>query len=151
MATQDIRSNLIAQLMGAQSVAQDSTSPFGGIIDTAAYDQGVMFFIQVREAGTATSVTLVIESSDDPSFMTGVTLFGPGDENFIGNGLVSVGTTVPITDDANANLFENRMVTAGLIASKRYLRPAITDVNGLSYDLQCFAIQKAEDTPTEPS
>lgn len=153
MAVQDIRSNLISQLMGNKVVVADTVaSPFNGIIDTAVFELGVMFFIRVDSAGTSTSVTLVVQSSDDPAFGT-FDIIAPGDENYIGSGLISDPITgvVTLTADATA-ILENRMVTAGVIANKRYLRPAITDVGGAGYILECFAIQKAEDMPVaEPT
>lgn len=148
MPVQDIRSNLIAQFMGSLTVAADTTTTAAGIIDTALFELGLMFSVQVTAIGTpAGTATLIIEASDDPTFATGVTTFTPADDEYIGTGILTqVVTLVPTA------LLENRMVTAGIIASARYVRVAVLDAGGDGATVvSVFATQKAEDMPTEPA
>ncbi len=146
MAVKDIRSNLISQFMGSQAAAADATTPLSGVIDGADYELGVMFSVRVATAGTATSVTLVIQESDDRTFGTFSTI-SPGDDNYIGSGVIDV-TTLTVVPDADPATIENRMLTAGVISNLRFLRPAIVDVGGATYVLEGYAVQKAEEMPT---
>ncbi len=149
MAIKDIRSNLVSQFLGSEAAAADVTTPYDGVVDNAHYELGVMFSIQITTAGTATSATLVIQESDDPTFATSNTII-PGDENYIGTGVIDV-TALSLVPTATASTtVENRMVTCGVFSNLRYLRAALLDVGGATYVSSAFAIQAAENKPTEP-
>lgn len=149
MAVKDIRSNVISQFLGSETVLTDSTQPYDGVIDNAHYELGVMFSVQVTTAGTATSATLVIQESDDPTFATFNTII-PGDDNYIGTGVLDI-TALSLVPTATASTTtENRLVTCGVFSNLRYLRAAILDVAGATYVTSAFAIQAAENKPTEP-
>lgn len=148
MAIKDIRSNLISQFLGSEAAAANAQTPYDGVIDNAEYEMGVMFSIQITTAGTATSVTLVVQESDDPTFATFNTIV-PGDENYIGAGVIDVTALSLIPTATPTVTIENRMVTCGIFSNLRYLRAAVIDVGGATYVSEAFAIQAAENKPTE--
>jgi hypothetical protein len=151
MAVNDIRSNLISQFLGSVTVAADDTTELPGVIDGAEYELGVMFSVQVTTVGTATSVDLVIQESDDPTFATFDTIDSTSIK-IIGTGSIDI-TALSIVPTATASLTtENRLVTVGVFSNLRYLRPAFVDVGGNGAGVaSVFAVQKAEEMPTVDS
>lgn len=148
MAIKDIRSNLISQFLGSFTAAANAETAYAGVIDNAEYEMGVMFSVQVTTTGSATSATLVIQESDDPTFATSNTIV-PSDENYIGTGVLDVTALSAVPTATTSLTTENRVVTCGIFSNLRYLRAAILDVGGATYVTSGFAIQASEYKPTE--
>ncbi len=158
MAVQDIRSNLISQFMGALTTVNDSSSILSpGVIDTAAYELGVMFSFQLTADVGDGNNTAVIQESDLPT--TGFTPITNTDQ-LIGSGILRTTPTSPVAAATGTGtiadpfvITENRFDTLGVISNKRFLKISITNLAGTdtaTYDI--FVIQKAEDMPTvEPA
>jgi len=150
MAIKDIRSNLITQFLGNENPTGSATTPFTGVVDNAAYELGVMFYVQVGTAQATTSSTMVVQQSDDPTFASFTTIV-PGDENYIGIGLVDPSVLSLVPTATTSLTTENRIVTCGVFSNLRYLRLAILDVGGTDgYNMNAFAVSAAENKPTEP-
>lgn len=150
MSVKDLRSNLIAQFLGSQGVVPNTTTAFSGVVDNANYEMGVMFFCKVATLGAATSVDLVVQESDDPTFATFSTIDSTSDK-MIGTGSLDVTAATAVPTASAVSTVENRMVTLGVFSNKRYLRLAIVDVGGSLYVLEGYATQAAENLPTVDS
>lgn len=159
MAVQDIRSDLIAQFMGTLTNQGDGTGNFAGTLDGADYELGVEFFIHVTGIDATAVVTANVRTSDFADFSSNVTTLVPADEEFIGSGIVDVtvvtaspiaaGTPTSEPGDGTRTRTESRMSTFGIIANPRYMEVdvVVTGAAGATMDLNCFAMQKAEDMP----
>lgn len=152
MAIKDIRSDLIAQLLGEENPISNTTTPFDGVVDNANYELGIMFMVEIQTAeGVASVTTLAIQSSDDPAFGSFDTIV-PGDDNFIGIGLLDFSTLSAVPTATASTTVENRLVTVGVFSNKRYLRLAMVNVGGNDSGLAfAFAVSAAENKPTEPA
>lgn len=154
MAVQDIRSDLIAQFMGNVTTVNDGASTISaGVIDTAAYELGVMFSFQLTEAGDGTN-TAAIQESDLPT--TGFTAI-TDTEQLIGDGDLAITPVTAVPSVTGAGTIsdpfvavENRLDTLGVIGNKRFLKIIINNVGGSdTATYAVFATQKAEDMPVE--
>ena len=115
MATKDIRSDLL-QLNSLYAVIASDTTTNGAIIDTAKYDNGLMFAV-VIPAYTDGTYDLVLEEDDDIGFGTATVL--PTD-TLIG--------ALPSLSTANPQ-GSTPLHTVGVFGNKRYLRPSITSTS----------------------
>ena len=153
MAVQDIRSNLIFQFVGGIITVNGGTALTAGVIDTAAYELGVMFSFQVLNFGDGAN-TATIQESDLPT--TGFTSITDA-EQLIGTGNLITTPITPVPSVTGTGTVsdpfvavEERMDTLGVIGNKRFLKVLITNVGGADTTAySVFATQKAEDMPTQ--
>lgn len=149
MAVQDIRSNLIAQFMGALTTIGDGTAVFLGEIDTAKYELGVMFAFSIFDDDTTAVVTVNFQdkeeladdyvdiSFENPNFL----------DQIIGTNILNVKNAAVTTIVTTTS--ENRIQTIGLISSKRFVRvQLIVTGSDDTSAVTCYVTQMAEDMPT---
>ncbi len=156
MAVQDIRSNLISQFLGSVTPTNNNVITFletapDGVIDTAAFELGVMFSVRAvsLSSGSPTSVTLLLQETDNEDATSDFTTITNTDA-LIGTGLITNATTlVPDGDNTDLVIKEARMATLGVISNKRFLQVGIAQDGGTADGVfEVYAIQKAEIMPT---
>ncbi|MEE9223039.1 MAG: hypothetical protein V3V40_06240 [Nitrosomonadaceae bacterium] len=133
MAVKDIRSNLLQLVALVRTIASIGTIT-GAIIDTANFELGLMFSVNVTTFGAGETITLILEESDD-SGMSGATVIS-GDQLI---GALPVLTAV-VAEGAT-------LETVGVISNKRFVRASISTVTTNSSTIVVAATQKAENMP----
>lgn len=133
MAVKDIRSNLLEIVALVRTIASIGTIT-GAILDTADFELGLMFSVNVTTFGAGETVTLILEESDD-SGMSGATVIS-GDQLI---GTLPVLTAV-VAEGAT-------LETVGVISNKRFVRASISTVTTNSSTIVVTATQKAENMP----
>lgn len=130
----DIRSNLDSRILLNGTITTDTTT-VGSIMDTAAYDLGIMITV-LCTAFTDGVYTLLLEESDD-SGMSGSTVVGT--EKLIGALPALVALTA---NNASAE-------TVGFFSTKRYVRVSLVSTGTTSgASLLVHATSKAENMAT---
>lgn len=133
MAVNDIRSNLLETVALTRTIATVGTIT-GAIIDTADFELGLMFSVDVTTFGSGETITLILEESDfddmaSPSVISGDKLIG----------------TLPVLTAVIAE--GATLETVGVISNKRYVRASISTVTTNSSTIVVTATQKAENMP----
>lgn len=135
MAIQDIKSDLLFLQSDYVVVAADGTSD-GAIIDTADYELGLMFSLQLP-VYTDGSYELVIRESDDPAFASSTVV----------PDIKLIGKPDPLTA---ATADGSQLYTVGVFSNLRYVR-AVLQASGVATGATAVVncIQRAELMPVE--
>lgn len=142
MAVFDIESNLQPRVALAATITTD-TDTDGEIIDTADYELGLVFYLDVT-AYTAGNYELQLFESDD-SGMAGATQI--------------VAPAILPTDLGANSISASALVAAGAVlqkigaySNKRYVRPRIVSTTtGAGATIRVTVVQKGEYTPVPTS
>ena len=133
MAVKDIRSNVKQNLALLATITTDTTTA-GAILDTADFENGLMFAEQVS-AWTDGTYTLLIQESADSGMSGATTVSG---DKLIGS-LPALGA---------ATVQGAALETVGVIGTLRYVRASIVSASTSSgATVQVIATQVAEQMP----
>ena len=110
MAVKDIRSNLEIQPAFISAAISTDTTTAGAIIDTANYDDGIMFVVSCT-AYTDGTYTPLIQDGDNSSLTDAAAV---ADANLIGTEAGAALTAVTAAGDI--------LPTIGVFGTKRYIR-----------------------------
>lgn len=133
MATRDIASSLGVQLAMLAAISSD-TDTLGTAIDTAHFDDGVMFFINlpVYSAGDA---TFTLQESDAS---------GGTYTDVAAAKLITPDGAVAYTAQPSAGDFLGRI---GCFSTKQFIKVKVTSSNSASYTVTAYAVKKGEIKP----
>jgi len=133
MAVKDIRSNVKQTLALLATITTDTTTA-GSILDTADFELGLMFAVQIS-AYTDGTYTLLIEESDDSGMSGAVAVTG---DKLIGS--------LPAVSAVNAA--GAALDTVGVISNLRYVRASLVSTATTSgATTQVIATEVAENMP----
>lgn len=133
MSTRDTASDLGVQFAMLEAITTD-TDTLGTAIDTADYDSGVMFFINlpVYSAGDA---TFTLQESDTS---------GGTYTDVAAAKLITPDGAVSYTAQPSQGDYLGRI---GCFSTKRYIKVKVTSSNSASYTVTAYAIKKGEIRP----
>ena len=132
MAVKDIRSNLKQTLVQNAVIATDTTTA-GAILDTADFELGLMFGLQVSKY-TLGTLTLLIEESEDSGMSGAVAVTG---DKLIG--------ALPVATAVTAE--GGTIGTVGAISNLRYVRASVVSTDSADATVQVVATEMAENMP----
>ena len=133
MSTRDIASDLGVTLAMLAVISSD-TDTFGDGIDTAHFDSGVMFFI------------------DLPVYSAGDAAFTLQESDAVGSGYTDIDSTKLITPNGAVSYIAQPSVgddlgRIGCFSNKRYVRVKLTSTNSADYTVSAYAVKKGELRP----
>lgn len=136
MATRDIASDLGVQIAMTAVISSDTVTN-GATLDTAHYDSGYMFFIDVP-VYTLGDFTLTLEDSPDTSTWTAV----PVKKLITPDGDVVIDAATSPAD---------YLKRIGAFSTKRYVRAVVTSANSADGTIVAYAVKMGELLPVVTS
>lgn len=133
MSTRDIASDLGVRLAFGAVINTD-TDTFGVAIDTADFDDGIMFFINVP-VWTAGDATFTLQESDTSG---GTYTDVPAAKLITPDGVVAY-TGSPAPGDVLGRI--------GSFSTKQFLRIKVTSTNSADYIVSGYAVKKGDLKP----
>lgn len=135
MAISDISNNLKQTQAILPTVFDNTGSVVGAILDTAEFELGLMFTVNVADY-TDGNYALTLEESNDPNMVGAVQITG---DKLIGS-LQTISAAIAAGED---------IPTVGVISNLRYVRATITTVGGVENGstVSVVATQKTEYMP----
>lgn len=134
MAVKDIRSN-VKQILALLATISTDTTTNGAIIDTADFELGLMFAVQISDYTDGT-YTLLIEESDDSGMSGAVAVTG---DKLIGS--------LPVLSAATAQ--GGTLGTVGVISNLRFVRASLVSASTSTGAVaQVISTEVAENMPT---
>lgn len=137
MAIKDLRNNLLSRLAFRAIINSDTTTTSGAIIDTADFDDGIMFTLLTSVYGAGTYTPVLNES--DASDMSGSNVVAAA--NMLGTVAGAALGTAITASGAVLNSF-------GCFGTKRYLRVDITSVTSTTTTVVVVATGAPEVVPS---
>lgn len=135
MPIKDIRSNLLPQMVFKAIINSDTTTTSGSILDTADYDDGVVFDFLCTVYGAGTYTPIINES--DASDMSGSNVVAAA--NLIGT---TAGAAISAATPAAGVL-----PSIGIFGTKRYIRVDIASVSSTTTTIVVLAHSVPEILP----
>ncbi len=132
MAVNDIRSNLLETVATAGALAANGTVT-GSVIDTADFELGLMFSLNVSAFTTGT-FTLALFEADNVAMTGAVAITG---DKLIG--------TLPVAIAASAE--GSDLGTVGVISNLQFVRADVVGTDTSVGTISVIATQKAENMP----
>lgn len=134
MAVREIQTMVLPQnAFNVQTISTDTTTD-GNIIDTAAFDGGILFVIQ---AGTvsAGNVTPLLEESDNSNFSS---------ESAIPDSNIIYGTLTSGQEAAAIINTTGQVKSIGVVGTKRYVRLALVSASSANLIVGATVLKVAE-------